>query len=87
MSTKIFKKNTQDFTLVLEQSLYLRHLAEFHYVSVIPDQAQSIDKHPIYADHTLLGGNFNCTCNTYNCSNSNKPSLWKKSMCLIPLKI
>ncbi|CAC5397909.1 unnamed protein product [Mytilus coruscus] len=59
--------------VALEQTLYLGHIAEFHYLSLIPDQAQSIGEHVDCAAHNILCEvleTLDCnTCNSLNNTN------------------
>ncbi|CAC5367197.1 unnamed protein product [Mytilus coruscus] len=59
--------------VALEQTLYLGHIAEFHCLSLIPDQAQSIGEHVDCVDHNILCevcGTLDCnTCNSLNNTN------------------
>ncbi|CAC5386235.1 unnamed protein product [Mytilus coruscus] len=53
--------------VALEQTLYLGHIAEFHYLSLVPDQAQYIGELVDCADHNIL-----CeVCGTLNCNTCN----------------
>ncbi|CAC5421748.1 unnamed protein product [Mytilus coruscus] len=72
----------RDFTVDEDWNDYLErmerdgewgHIAEFHYLSLIPDQAQSIGEHVDCADHNILCevcGTPDCnTCNSLNNTN------------------